>query len=484
MSRRAFAIVLGALVCACAGSRGTAPLAAPSADPAAPSSVAGEPTSATNVSPPAVASPRATEWIGAATASDYVAAGDSEQLVGVWIDVPAAAVPRVPLALAIAIDTSGSMQGASIAHARQAARKIVDGLADGDVLSLVTFDSQAQSLIPAVELTPTTRRRALAIIDELVAHGGTALHDGVKAAEMSLLGVDDGHLVRRVVVISDGQATVGPTDPVALGNLAEVGMRHGIQVTALGVGLEYDEKTLDAFAVRSSGRLYHLENSDGLSGIVAGEMELLAKTAAARAELAIVPAPGVTIVGIDAVRSTMDDGMAKIPLGAMFSGQQRDLLVRVRVDDRGLGKRAFASVRLVYRDPADDGVERVHESVVRATVTDDRTLVAEHQHDRTQAIIAMREASLLAASASRLAGEGDLTMAAANLDAAEKTLRDRAHAAKSEPERKQMEQSAQRVSAAKRKVDHAAKAPAAAKPKANRAASLDVNDAFMALDGF
>jgi Ca-activated chloride channel family protein len=482
MARRRFAIVLGALVCACAGAPGTTPLSATTVPPEPVPPTVAAPVEPADAAAAVEAGPR--EWVGAAAASDYLARRSSEQLVGVWVDVPPSKLDRVPLAVALAIDTSGSMDGKPIEHARQAARKVVESMVDGDLITLVSFDGQARTIMAPTVLTPGARRRALATIAELSASGSTALHDGVKAAEMALLGAPDHYLVRRVMVISDGQATVGPTDPQTLGNLAEVGMRHGIQVTALGVGLDYDETTLDAFAVRSSGRLYHLETSDGLPGIVAGEMDVLGKTAAAQAELAIVPAPGVTIVGIDAVRSVMDDGTAKIPLGVMFSGQQRDVLVRVRVDDRGLGQRALASVRLLYRDPADGGVERVHESIVRATVTNDAALVAEHQHDRTQAIIALREASMLAASASKLAVDGDLAMAAVNLEAAETALRKRAGVAKGESERKQMLDGAERLSRAKHKVDVASKAPAAARPAAGRAAVLDTNDAFMAFDGY
>lgn len=91
---------------------------------------------------------------------------------------------------------------------------------------------------------------------------------------------------------------------------------------------------------------------------------------------------------------------------------------------------------------------------------------------------------MLAASASKLAVDGDLAMAAVNLEAAEKTLRQRAVVAKSEPERKQMLDGAARVSRAKNKVRTAADAPAAARPAAGRAAVLDTNDAFMTFDGY
>jgi Ca-activated chloride channel homolog len=481
MSRRAFAFVVAALVCGCASARElgpttTRPSALAAVQPPADAPVA----DATTPDRPTAAS----TWVGGAAASDFMLASQSEQLVGVWVDVPAGAPARVPLAIALTIDTSGSMQGDPIKHARAAARKVVESMADGDLLALVTFDSHARTVIEPVVLGPQSRRRALATIAELAADGGTALHDGVKTAEMSLLHAPEQYLVRRVVVISDGQATAGPTDPEVLGNLAEVGMANGIQVTALGVGLDYDEHTLDAFAVRSSGRLYHIENAKEMPSIVTRELELLAATSAAQAELEIVPARGVMIVGADAVRSTGGSSGLRVPLGVMFAGQKREVLVRLRVDRREPGAHALASVRLRFRDPGDDGVERVQESLVRTTVTDDPRMVAEHEHDRAQAIIAMREASLLAAQASRSATGGDLALATADLDRAEQGLRERAGRLKDSEQRRQIISNADELGKAKRKVEAAAKAPAASRATRGRAAALEVNDAQMGFDGY
>jgi Ca-activated chloride channel family protein len=287
------------------------------------------------------------------------------------------------------------------------------------------------------------------------------------------------------VVISDGQATAGPTNPEVLGNLAEVGMGHGIQVTALGVGLDYDEHTLDAFAVRSSGRLYHIESSKEMPSMIARELELLASSTAALAELEIVPARGVTILGADAVRASGGGKSGlRVPLGVMFAGQQREVLVRVRVDRREHGDHALASVRLRFRDPGDDGVERVQESLVRATITDDPRMVALHENDRAQTIIAMREASMLAAQASRSATDGDLELATADLDRAEQSLREKAVHMKDEKQRRQVISNAEQLGRAKQKVQDAAKAPAAARATKSRAAALEVNDAQMGFDGY
>ncbi len=483
MSRRAFAIAVAALVCGCANANAVGPAGGARPGPlAAAPTVPPEPDAP--IAAPTHEAPISATWVGGAAASDFMLASQSEQLLGVWVDVPKLAVPRVPLAIALSIDTSGSMQGDPIKHARAAARKVVEEMQDGDLLALVTFDSHASTVIEPTVLGPQSRRRALATIAELEASGGTALHDGVKTAEMALLHAPPEYLVRRVVVLSDGQATAGPTDPQTLGNVAEVGMGHGIQVTALGVGLDYDEHTLDAFAVRSSGRLYHIENSKELPGIVDRELQLLAQTSAAQAELELVPAPGVMITGADAVRSIGSGSNLRVPLGVMFAGQQREVLVRLRVDRREAGSHPLASVRLRFRDPADDGVERMHESVVRTTVTDDPKLVAQHEHDRAQAIIAMREAAMLAANASRLATGGELALATQDLDRAESELRERANRFTDEKRRKQVLSNADELGRTSRKMKDAAAAPAPVRAKASRAAALEANDASMALDGF
>ncbi|MBL4685783.1 MAG: VWA domain-containing protein, partial [Nannocystaceae bacterium] len=203
-------------------------------------------------------------WISASPASDYMLIGQSERTFGVWVDVPNTMLGHVPTALALAVDTSGSMRGEKIIHAREAARRLIQELEDGDIVSLVTFSGSARVLLSPTALDSTSRRTVLNLVEELSAEGGTAMHSGLKAAESQLWNAPDTHLVRRVVVISDGQATVGPTDPGSLGMVAEAGLQRSIQVTAIGVGVDYDELTLNALAVRSSGRLHHVEHSSDL----------------------------------------------------------------------------------------------------------------------------------------------------------------------------------------------------------------------------
>jgi Ca-activated chloride channel homolog len=453
---------------------GSAPIAvAASPDPAGPNAPQPEPDDGEPVNPDA-------PWLQAATASDFILAHQPDQVFGVWVDVPkGAATGHVPTALTLTIDTSGSMRGDKIEHARDAARRLVEELEDGDRVAIVTFSDRARVLQAPTTIDMHTRRHLLNVIEELSADGGTAMFEGLKVAESQLWSTPDTHLVRRMVVISDGKATVGPTAPEELGSVAEVGLQRGIQVTSIGVGLDYDETTLNELSIRSSGRLYHVEHSRQLPGIVEQEIALLDSTAAADAQVEIVPAPGVTLVGADATRTTWSGTSLLVPLGTMFAGQGRELLVRARVDGADDGSRVLASVRLHFRDPSQDGVSRVQEQVLRATLTTDPSLVAAHENHRTKSLMASREATTFAQLASARANAGDFDAADLELERAEKKLAEQAKLAPTMAGRARAEESQRRISRSRKDLAKAKKAPKPAAAEASRKAALDLNDAAM-----
>ncbi len=481
----AFLLSSAALV-GCAGhsaAHGSPGPLAPGAAPVAATSPDGTPTAIATVAEAPPEDPNR-PWIEAETSSEYSLIGQHDQVMGVFVDVPkGVAAGHVPTALTLAIDTSGSMRGEKIADAREAAGRLIEELEDGDRVSVVIFSGRAEVLVHPTELDGQNRRQILNRLEELTADGGTAMHDGLKVAQNQLWITPDSHLVRRLVVISDGKATVGATDPTTLGHVAEVGLQKGIQVTSIGVGIDYDEATLDELAIRSSGRLYHVENSRQLPGIVEEEIALLEATAAAGAEIEIAAAPGVTLLGTDTAHATFHDGNLVVPLGTMFAGQKREILIRARFDARDEGKQAVASVRLHFRDPADGGVARVQETILRTNVTDDPSLVAEHENGRMQTLLAVRDASALTLAASSQLNRGDFDGADLELAKAEKRLRQQAERSTSHKDKARATESANKIAATRSRVSKAKKAPAPARAAEGRKAALDLNDDAMEAAG-
>lgn len=425
-------------------------------------------------------------WIGASTRSQRVLVTEREQAVAVWVDVPVTEHPHVPVDVALAVDTSGSMHGTKISQARRSAIEVVRGLADGDVVSVTTFASSTQILVQPMQLDQWTRPRIEQAIDGIVADGDTNLYGGVSTATQLASNAPSTHSVRRVILISDGKATTGPTSPGDLAALGEFGLQRGVQMTSMGVGLDYDESTLNALAIRSAGRLYHIAEAGALSGVVRDEINLLQRVAATDASVEIQPAPGVRITGIEGVRATSSGNAWSVPLGAMYGGQSRELVVRVSLPDsaRAGEARSLLSARLHFGDPANDGVARVEETVVRALITDNPSEVAEYGVPRAESILATRTAAELAQAATAQVNAGNLAAAEAQLAQAEGALRREAQRSRDEQEQRRLTARADTMARAKRAVGVAAAAPPAAKPSAARGSALDANSAAMKMDGY
>lgn len=387
--------------------------------------------------------------------------------------------------VALVIDVSGSMAGAKIENARSAARMLIARLKDGDIVALDTFSDHAHTLVPPTVLDANSRATILSQIGRLQPQGATNIFEGLGLAEGQVQAAPASHPLRRVVLVSDGNATVGPSSPEILGALAERGVAFRAQVTALGVGTDYDERTLDALAVRSSGRMFHIGDPEQLASVLDAEMKTLDATIASDAQLEIVPAPGVSIVSAEGNRAELRDGALRIPLGSLHAGQHREALVKVRIQDPaafGEGEtRSLASVRLRFRDAQENDLERIQETVARTRLSRDGAAVAKAQNSRTQAIVALADAAKTQLSAASAVSKQDFRAADESLAKAEERLSRQAEAA-APAEKKRLEAAAGRVATARKGAVAAAKAPAPA--AAARSQSLEINANAMHDSGF
>ncbi|MBX3227256.1 MAG: VWA domain-containing protein [Labilithrix sp.] len=411
--------------------------------------------------------------------------GTRDTFLGVWVDVPETRPEtRPPMDIALVVDTSGSMAGAKIENARNAAATLVKNLKDGDIVALDSFSDTARKLVAPTKLDASSRATILNAIAQLRPSGSTNMFDGLMMGESQVARAPATHSVRRVVIISDGIANVGPSTPESLGALAEQGLRFHAQVTAIGVGNDYDERTLNALAVKSSGRLYHLTEPKEMASILKGELDLLDATLASDAFVEVMPAPGVQLAGADGIRADWsENGSLRIPLGALHAGQHREALVRVRLVDPAQFEghsHPLASVRLRFRDAQDSGLERVQEVVARTELTSDERAVAESASSRTKAIVAIQESARIQMAAAQRINDGRFDDADKDLARAQAQLQAQAAIVKAPAERRRLEEAEKKVAAAR-----SATQAMPSKPKAvQRAQALDMNASGMKEMGF
>jgi Ca-activated chloride channel family protein len=424
-------------------------------------------------------------WIGAAAEGDLLSSTTRETFLGVWVDVPEIrAEVRPPMEVVLVVDTSGSMAGSKIESARAAATTLVRSLKDGDMVALDSFSDEARTLVAPTRLDMHTRDAIVRQIAQLTPAGSTNMFSGLSLAESQMAAAPASHGLRRIVMISDGIANVGPSSPDVLGSLAQNGLRFRAQVTSFGVGNDYDERTLNALSVRSSGRLYHIGEPREMSGILRNELALLDATLANDASVEIVPAPGVQVLGADGIRAEFTGGGAlRIPLGALHGGQHREALVRIRIVDPSAFEghsRSLASVRLRFHDSAEGDLERIQEVVARTQLSSDDSAVAQSVNSRTKAIVAIMDASKTQLSAAQSINDGNFVDADKELERAQKTLSAQARIVTAPAEKKRLESAANQVA-----TTRAAARAMPSKPKADqRAGALQLNADAMHAAGF
>jgi Ca-activated chloride channel homolog len=259
------------------------------------------------------------------------------------------AATAAPLNLAIVVDRSGSMKGKRLANALDAARGMIRRLRDGDVLSVIAYDTRTETIVPATTLDGFSRDRALASLSSIVAGGDTCISCGLDAA-MAALRSRSG-MVMRTLLLSDGEATAGVKDLDGFRRIAASARSMGCPISSIGVDLDYNERVLSTLARESNGQHYFAETNADLQNAFDRELRSLVRTVANDAEIQLDLAPGVEVVEV-VDRSFRRDGQKLfVRMGTFSAGDKKTLLVKVRVPKGSPGETEVARLSLAFTDP-------------------------------------------------------------------------------------------------------------------------------------
>lgn len=130
-----------------------------------------------------------------------------------------------PLTVGILIDTSGSMKGAKINRASQAAIRFVKSLADEDRAFVMSFADAPNLLQPL----SGSKEKIIAAIDGIRAEGKTALNQAVYSG-LKILGEERGR--KAIILLSDGYDTVGEINEE---KLLEEAKRKDVKIYSIGI---------------------------------------------------------------------------------------------------------------------------------------------------------------------------------------------------------------------------------------------------------
>jgi len=177
--------------------------------------------------------------------------------------------------VSIVIDVSGSMSGQKIESAREALRRFVSSLNNGDYLSIVVFEGEARVALPTTCLTDN-RDRIYSIIRKIEAGGSTNLNAGMILGykEASLFHSDK--VNSRVILLTDGETNVGETKLERIADNSLTYNRKGIDISTIGVGQSLNFDLLRQLADRGRGLNHFIgEDSEDMYKVFNEELDAL-----------------------------------------------------------------------------------------------------------------------------------------------------------------------------------------------------------------
>ncbi|OCF91651.1 hypothetical protein A9G17_00205 [Gilliamella sp. wkB7] len=286
---------------------------------------------------------------------------------------------RVPINLAIVIDKSGSMSGQRIEKAREAAILAVNMLNENDTLSIVAYDSEARVIVPATKVD--NKLRIIGLINEnIYAEGGTALFAGLSKGIKQVENQLTKDKVNRIILLSDGQANIGPSSVDELSQLAIIAAKKNIAITTLGIGSDYNELLMSSIASYSDGNHVFVNNSADLENVFVHEFNDLMSAIAQDVVITIQLKNGVKPVRLLGRDGVIKGNEITVKMNQLFSNQEKYVLLEVIPDKGKVGQeKTLAQVDLKYDNLLENKTEN-ETQVVRISYTKDKKMVDDAIH--------------------------------------------------------------------------------------------------------
>lgn len=310
------------------------------------------------------------------TDRDILPAGDPQTVViKVTLDAPPAPtqVDRPAVNLSLVLDRSGSMGGDKIVKAREAAIEAVRHLSAQDIFSLVVYDDNVQTIIPA---QPVNNIHAIIERIRTIQPGGsTALFGGVSQGAAEIRKSLSGNYVHRIVLLSDGLANVGPQTPEDLGRLGAALIKENISVTTVGVGTDYNEDLMARLSQKSDGNIYFVENSNDLPRIFTAELGSVLNVVAKQVNVIIEVPEGVIPTAIIGREGRIKGQRVELSMNQLYGDQEKYALVELKLPDTKTVKNMeIARASVYYENPFTRKREEAQGRKV-ATFSPDKALV-------------------------------------------------------------------------------------------------------------
>ncbi|TKD09795.1 vWA domain-containing protein [Polyangium fumosum] len=264
--------------------------------------------------------------------------------------------PRRKLNLSLVLDRSGSMGGTPLRQAIKAAQALVGEMKEDDRVSVVIFDDSPDTIVDPV--LAKDKKGIQDKIGKARAGGCTNLSGGWLEGVKHVKKHAKKDEVNRVLLLTDGQANMGITDPDVLKKTSGEKAGEGVVTTTLGFGSGFNEDLLIGMAREAEGNFYFIESPEDVEQVFKIELEGLSSVIGQNLVVSVRPDEVVEHGWVlNKYRIQEKGNELEVTLGDVYAVEDKVLALELEVKPTKAGPVKVASVQFQYQTVVDGSIK-------------------------------------------------------------------------------------------------------------------------------
>ncbi|MFO1519613.1 MAG: VWA domain-containing protein [bacterium] len=262
----------------------------------------------------------------------------SDGLVYLQVDLEAPekasrnAEERKPTDFVVVLDRSGSMGDAKkMAYAHRAIESLIRQMNGNDRFAMVTFDDSVETPIELSYVSSPQKENLIARVNSITPRGSTNLGGGLLRGIQLVEASRQAGRADRLILLSDGLANVGVTDPQELNRIASRAVSGEFVISTIGVGLDFNENLMASLADYGAGNYHFLEDLASLEKVLSQEFYGASQVYARNLDLKLSLSEGVEVIDASGYPISREMGSVFVRPGLLYQGQKKTFFVTLKL---------------------------------------------------------------------------------------------------------------------------------------------------------
>lgn len=283
-----------------------------------------------------------------------------------------AAPQNRPTDMLIILDRSGSMAAEKkISFAKAAIHDVLAQLTSYDRFGLVSFSTNAIVHSPLVPINEANRENLNRIVETIPADGSTNMGEGLQFALKLLTDTHHGERLKKVLLLSDGQANQGISDPQGLAFIVGQIAKTGTVLSTIGMGLDFNETLMTSLADYGMGHYSYLEELSGLGEILEKDLTDTRSIYATASTLDVTLGSGVALIDAGGYPiAPLGGNSVRIMTGQILDNTDKHFVMTFTVPTQKTGSLSLGAVQLNYQTGKAQQQTRLAETHLKLSVVD------------------------------------------------------------------------------------------------------------------